>query len=171
MTHVSDPKWHESVEYRTQLIKELQDYGAKLDRPHEMEIEELLKLLKSRKDSSIPLTVDKYKQYKGDGTKDKAIMRIHGIKQSDFHEFKHKNNLTRKARENMADVTKPAHYHTGNIDVIKFAEENFTPTELKGFYRINVLKYVTRFDKKDGMKDLQKADFYLNKLIDLDEQK
>lgn len=63
---------------------------------------------------------------------------------------------------------KPSYYHTGNIDVIKFAEENFIPAELKGFYRINVLKYVTRFDKKNRLEDLQKADFYLQKLIELE---
>lgn len=63
---------------------------------------------------------------------------------------------------------KPSYYHTGNIDVIKFAEENFVPAELKGFYRINVLKYVTRFDKKNRLEDLQKADFYLQKLIELE---
>lgn len=66
---------------------------------------------------------------------------------------------------------KPSYYHTGNIDVIKFAEENFVPAELKGFYRMNVLKYVTRFDKKNGLEDLRKADFYLQKLIALEMNK
>ena len=28
-------------------------------------------------------------------------------------------------------VNKPSHYHTGNIDVIKFSEENFSNEELK----------------------------------------
>ena len=64
---------------------------------------------------------------------------------------------------------RPDYYHTGNIDVIKFAEENFTQEELKGFYRMNVLKYVTRFDKKNGKSDIEKAAFYLNKLYELEE--
>lgn len=66
---------------------------------------------------------------------------------------------------------KPSYYHTGNIDVIKFSEENFTEEELKGFYRMNVLKYVTRYDLKNGVEDLQKAAFYLNKLFELEERK
>lgn len=65
-------------------------------------------------------------------------------------------------------ITQPAHYHAGKIDVIKFSEENFTKEELKGFYRINVLKYVTRYDKKDMLNDLQKAQFYLDKLTTLE---
>lgn len=70
----------------------------------------------------------------------------------------------------MSSVTKPTHYHTGNIDVIKFSEENFFKAELKGFYRINAIKYITRYDKKDGMSDLKKANFYLNKLIELESE-
>lgn len=64
--------------------------------------------------------------------------------------------------------TQPAHYHTGNIDVIKFAEENFSVEERRGFYRMNALKYTTRYHLKDGMRDLKKAQFYLNKLIELE---
>lgn len=69
---------------------------------------------------------------------------------------------------NHDEITKPSHYHTGNIDVIKFGEENFVTTELKGFYRMNILKYVTRYDKKNGVEDLEKASFYLLKLLELE---
>ena len=170
MTHAHDPKWHESVERRTQIINELQDYGVKLNRPHEMYIDDLFKLLKSRKRSIIPITVEEYRRYKENKTKDSVIMRIHGIKQSDFHEWKRNNNLTRRTREGMTEVTEPSHYHTGNIDVIKFAEENFPKEELRGFYRINILKYITRYDKKGGLDDLKKAEFYRNKLTELEQQ-
>ncbi len=67
--------------------------------------------------------------------------------------------------------TQPSHYHTGNIDVIKFSEENFGKDELKGFYRMNVLKYTTRYDKKNGLEDLEKATFYLDKLKELERGK
>ena len=72
------------------------------------------------------------------------------------------------SNDNSSTLTQPHHYHTGNIDVIKFAEENFSIEERRGFYRMNVLKYVTRYHLKDGLKDLTKADFYLNKLIELE---
>lgn len=64
--------------------------------------------------------------------------------------------------------TKPDHYHVGKIDVLAFSQENFTYEELKGFYRINIVKYVTRYDKKNGMEDLRKAEDYLCKLMDLE---
>lgn len=70
--------------------------------------------------------------------------------------------------QNNSDPIRPAYYHAGDIDVIKFAEANFPKEELRGFYRINILKYVTRYDKKNGIEDLEKAEFYRNKLRELE---
>jgi hypothetical protein len=65
---------------------------------------------------------------------------------------------------------KPDHYK-GGIDVIGFSEAQFSKDELRGFYRINCLKYITRFDRKGGAEDIKKASFYLNKLLELEESK
>jgi len=64
-------------------------------------------------------------------------------------------------------INEPAHYHKNGIDVIKYSELQFSEDELKGFYRINVIKYVTRFDRKNGLDDLLKAEYYIKKLIEL----
>lgn len=64
------------------------------------------------------------------------------------------------------NVQNPQHYHSGGIDPIGYAELNFPPEQLKGFYRINVLKYLSRYDQKNGIEDLEKADEYLKMLID-----
>ena len=64
-------------------------------------------------------------------------------------------------------INKPNHYHKNNIDVIKFSELQFDEKELQGFFRINIIKYITRFDRKNKIEDLQKAKFYINKLIEL----
>lgn len=70
------------------------------------------------------------------------------------------------------DINTPAHYHSGGIDVIGFAEKQFSIEQQIGSHRINVLKYVTRFDKKgDPLKDLMKARKYIDKLIGIEEQK
>lgn len=66
-------------------------------------------------------------------------------------------------------INEPSHYHRNSIDVIKFSELQFDKKELQGFYRINILKYVTRFDRKNKVEDLKKAQFYLDKLIKLNE--
>ena len=67
------------------------------------------------------------------------------------------------------DINKPLHYFRGGIDVIGFAERQFSVEERRGFYRISALKYITRFqDKGAPVKDLNKAKFFIDKLIELE---
>jgi hypothetical protein len=68
-------------------------------------------------------------------------------------------------------INHPSHYHQNGIDVIGFSELQFNQDELKGFFRINVLKYVTRYDRKNNVEDLKKSRFYLDKLIEMEERK
>ncbi|AXN58316.1 nucleotide kinase [Bacillus phage Wes44] len=57
-------------------------------------------------------------------------------------------------------------HYEGGIDPITYGKDNFTPEEMNGFYKMNVVKYVSRCDRKNGLEDLQKAQDYLNLLID-----
>jgi hypothetical protein len=57
-------------------------------------------------------------------------------------------------------TTHPAHYARFAIEPIDFIEANNI-----GFSAGNIIKYVCRHDAKDGIKDLQKARYYLDKLI------
>ena len=67
------------------------------------------------------------------------------------------------------EINKPLHYFRGGIDVIGFAERQFSAEERRGFYRISALKYVTRFqDKGAPVKDLNKAKFFIDKLLELE---
>ena len=60
------------------------------------------------------------------------------------------------------DVDKPAHYNQGNIEVIDFIDD-----QNLGYYEGNVIKYVCRYRYKNGIQDLEKAAWYLNRLIKL----
>lgn len=60
---------------------------------------------------------------------------------------------------------KPEYYHTNGIDVIKYIELSQGVQAAKEFCRGNVIKYVTRYDKKNGVEDLQKAQTYIARLI------
>jgi len=62
----------------------------------------------------------------------------------------------------------PDHYKQGNIDTIAFCESFFTKEQLRGAYRFNVIKYNHRYLDKNGLEDLKKAEFYLQKLIELE---
>ena len=62
-------------------------------------------------------------------------------------------------------VNHPSHYTDGKIEVIDFIEDKKLPYHLG-----NVVKYVSRAGKKDKTKtieDLKKAQWYLNRYIQL----
>lgn len=71
----------------------------------------------------------------------------------------------------MGDPIKPDHYHKGGIDVFKIMEVKFPLSERIGFLRGNVLKYLIRYQDKNGLEDLQKASRYLDELIKLEGQR
>lgn len=61
-------------------------------------------------------------------------------------------------------VNHPAHY-TGKHECIEVMKQILSPAEFKGFLHGNVFKYVFRSNLKNGLEDLKKAQFYLNRLI------
>jgi hypothetical protein len=64
-------------------------------------------------------------------------------------------------------VNHPSHYKQGGMEVIDVIEA-FTQecTASEAFYIGNVIKYVCRFKKKNGVEDLKKARWYLDRLIE-----
>ena len=63
-------------------------------------------------------------------------------------------------------VNSPPHYNTGNVECIVAIEESMTPDAFKGYLKGNVLKYMWRYEYKNGPQDLDKAQWYLNKLVE-----
>lgn len=59
----------------------------------------------------------------------------------------------------------PSHYSSGKIECIDAIESALSPEEFKGFLRGNIIKYNWRCMKKNGVEDLKKAQWYLNRLI------
>jgi hypothetical protein len=79
------------------------------------------------------------------------------------------DEVTKKLREDKTygdDVDSPFHYNKGSIECVDAIEAASTKEEFEGYVRANVLKYVWRFRYKDKIKDLRKARWYLDKLID-----
>ncbi len=69
---------------------------------------------------------------------------------------------------NKDKVNHPSHYTQGKVECIDAIES--ATTNLTGIVAVcvaNVIKYVWRFALKNGTEDLDKADFYLQKLRQL----
>ena len=70
------------------------------------------------------------------------------------------------------DNINPRYYKRGKfetIDVILDVTKHLEGDE--GFLVGNVIKYISRYDEKNGIEDLRKAKWYLNELIKLLKEK
>lgn len=69
----------------------------------------------------------------------------------------------------MKDAINPDHYKTGGIEVIDFMEAKLGKEGFEGYLAGNVIKYISRYNHKNGIEDIKKAKWYLNKLIETKE--
>lgn len=65
------------------------------------------------------------------------------------------------------NVNHPQHYTSGDIECIDAIKASMSEEAFKGFLKGNVLKYMWRYEHKGGKESLEKAQWYLNKLISL----
>ena len=63
------------------------------------------------------------------------------------------------------NVNHPAHYTQGGIECIDAIEASMSPEEFRGYLKGCQMKYLWRYRMKGGLEDLQKARWYLDKLI------
>ena len=72
---------------------------------------------------------------------------------------------TRPNKDNKPDmVNHPPHYQSeSGIEVIDIIDDFVD--DPASYYKGNIIKYVLRYEKKGGVEDLEKARWYLNKLI------
>ena len=66
-------------------------------------------------------------------------------------------------------VNHPSHYTDGGIECIEAIEAALTNEEFRGYCKGNNLKYTWRERHKGGTESLKKAQWYLDRLIQLDE--
>ena len=64
------------------------------------------------------------------------------------------------------NVNAPSHYLHGKKETIDVISDCMTNDEFHGYLKGNILKYVARYKfKGEPLEDLQKASWYLNRLI------
>lgn len=70
-------------------------------------------------------------------------------------------------------VNHPQHYGGENnpFETIKVLEGTFSVEEFRGFCLGNAIKYISRCMRKNGLEDLKKARWYIDRLITFLESK
>jgi hypothetical protein len=83
------------------------------------------------------------------------------------YEFSFRDETSGAAQDN---VNNPSHYGQGKIEAIDYIEDFLNEEEYIGYLRGNIAKYMHRFRYKNGVEDLKKAQWYLNRLIETQEE-
>lgn len=75
--------------------------------------------------------------------------------------------VSNEPKEDM--VNSPPHYGTGEIECIDYISDFLSRDEYVGYLRGNIAKYLHRWRYKNGIEDLNKAQWYLQRLIKVEE--
>ena len=69
----------------------------------------------------------------------------------------------------MENVNHPRHYNGGEIECIDAMIAAFGKENTATFCKINAFKYLWRADAKGGAEDIEKAEWYLKKFLQITE--
>lgn len=68
------------------------------------------------------------------------------------------------------NINRPAHYASQSIEPIEYMRAAMTSEEFIGYCCGNIIKYCSRWRKKNGIEDLEKARQYLDWMIEAAEK-
>jgi hypothetical protein len=64
------------------------------------------------------------------------------------------------------NINHPPHYNRGDIETIDMIKNSMSLSDFEGYLQGNVIKYISRYRYKGtALEDLQKAQWYINRLI------
>lgn len=63
------------------------------------------------------------------------------------------------------NVNHPSHYTQGGIECLDAIEASMPAEGFQDYCQGNILKYIWRYRFKNGVEDLKKAQFYLDRMI------
>jgi hypothetical protein len=97
--------------------------------------------------------------------KDTAIITFNGVT---WH-YPKDQAIEHLANKHINDNINPSHYKKLPKQTIERIQDNLTPEEFKGYLKGNIFKYIDRYENKNGVEDLKKAQWYLEKLISIND--
>jgi hypothetical protein len=74
--------------------------------------------------------------------------------------------MEKKENQKKDNVNHPSHYADCKYECIDVMEDWMTNEEFEGYLKGCIFKYLKRYNLKNGLEDCQKAQWYLNKLVE-----
>ncbi len=84
-------------------------------------------------------------------------------KMANFHKEVNENTLINLND----DAINPNHYKRYRLEMIDNMQNSMTHDEFIGWLKGNIMKYISRFQDKNGLTDIKKAEWYLKKLAEV----
>lgn len=93
----------------------------------------------------------------------KLYMAKHGFSQQ-YYELFYSNPNEKDTKDDL--INHPNHYTAYSREVIDTMQGDMTPEEFTGYLKGNIIKYISRYQGKNGVEDLNKAIWYVTRLRD-----
>ena len=74
------------------------------------------------------------------------------------------------AKQGVDIVNHPGHYETGKFECIEVMQEALGIDAVKDFCICNAFKYLYRHKRKNGLEDIKKAQWYIDKFLELSKE-
>ena len=104
-------------------------------------------------------------------TRRQKFMKRQSVEDYVKERFEMKSPVDENEPKNKPDlVNHPSHYETGKFECIEVMEEALGSDVVKGFCIGNAFKYLYRAKRKNGLEDLKKAQWYLNRVISMEDK-
>ena len=65
----------------------------------------------------------------------------------------------------MADSVKNPTHYSGEVECIEAIKSSMSNESFKGYLKGNIIKYIWRYERKNGTEDLLKCQWYVNRLV------
>ena len=95
-----------------------------------------------------------------------AAKDCHDLKSA--NDFIERPTFTAEQPQHHDPVNSPSHYASGGIECIDAMQAMLSREEFIGYLRGNIFKYQWRYKLKNGVEDLEKAQWYANRLIKME---
>ena len=132
-----------------------------------------------RTNCSIPMTtsepIEKCNYYRTDASDSKDLVSSQNLKPAICQTcmFKGRSCIPNhgedcsefKQKQTNDNVNHPQHYTQGGIECLDAIEAAMKPDQFRGYLKGNIIKYLWRYEWKNGLEDLKKAQFYMNRMV------
>ena len=130
------------------------------------------KSLTLKEDFGYPISFEEFEMcYIGTVPVDKAMTHEDEVKTMKDNNVIHVNVGRKTWDKYMEELNKevdminhPSHYKQFSREVIDTMQGMSTPEEFNGYLKLNAVKYLSRYQGKNGVEDLDKAIWYITKL-------